>query len=305
LGRCFTTITTGSGNTFIGYIAGKSCETGSNNTFIGTNAQLQPGKSAFSRSIALGAGVEITNNDQFVVASNVTSFNISGLTASTGTRAGTILEFDSSGNIIPSAGTYNSVSKIDTIISTIQGQLPAEILFTTTSTDPPNVTWTVPASVNSITIEASVSGAPGTLAIATSTSGVYQGGGGGGSGQVGNITIPVAEGMELTISLGAVSPPGNTVAYGTTVEINGIQIITCNGANGNTSRMDGGNGAALFANVFCSYSCGGGGGMNSDGGGTSGSGSSGLTSFFDGSALAEWGSGNSGNGGLNNNEHRH
>jgi len=32
--------------------------------------------------------------------------------------------------------------------------------------------------------------------------------------------------MELTISLGAVSPPGNTVAYGTSVEINGIPVIT-------------------------------------------------------------------------------
>jgi len=78
-------------------------------------------------------------------------------------------------------------------------------------TDPPNATWTVLADVNSITIKASGSGAPGTPAIATSTSGVYQGGGGGGSGQVGNITIPVSEGMELTISLGVVSPPGNTV----------------------------------------------------------------------------------------------
>jgi len=135
-------------------------------------------------------------------------------------------------------GTYNSVEKIDTIISTIQGQLPAKIIFTTTLTDLPNVTWTVPASVNSITIKASGSGAPGTPAIATSTSSIYQGGGGGGSGQVGNITIPVAEGMELTISLGAVSPPGNTVAYGTLVEINGGPIIICNGANSNTSRMD-------------------------------------------------------------------
>jgi len=36
-----------------------------------------------------------------------------------------------------SGGTYNLVEKIDTIISTIQGQLPAEIIFTTTSTDPP------------------------------------------------------------------------------------------------------------------------------------------------------------------------
>jgi len=54
-----------------------------------------------------------------MVASNVTTFNISGLTASTGTGEGTILEFDSSGYIIPSAGTYNTVSSIDKIIATI------------------------------------------------------------------------------------------------------------------------------------------------------------------------------------------
>jgi len=196
-------------------------------------------------------------------------------------------------------GTYNSVEKIDTIISTIQGQLPTEIIFTTTLTDPPNVTWTVPAGVNSITIEASGSGAPGTPAIATSTSGVYQGGGGGGSGQVGNITIPVSEGMELTISLGAVSPPGNTVAYGTLVEINGGPVIICNGANGNTSGMDRGNGATLNTNVFCSYSCGGSSGMNSSDGGASRTVGTGSTSFFNGGASAEWGSGKSGNGGLN------
>jgi len=140
----------------------------------------------------------------------------------------------------------------------------------------------------------------GTPAITTSTSGVYQGGGGGGSREIGNITVPVAEGMELTISLGAVSPPGNTVAYGTAVEINGIQIITCNGASSNTSGMDGGNGATLNEGVFCSYSCGGGGGMNSSSGGASGTGGTGSSSSFNGTALAERGSGNSGNGGLNN-----
>jgi len=134
--------------------------------------------------------------------------------------------------------------------------------------------WTVLAGFNSFIIEASGSGAMGTPAIAMSTSGVYQGGGGGSSGQVGNNTIPVAEGMELTISLGAVSSPGNTVAYGTAVEIDGIQIITCNGASGNTSGMDGGNGATLNVGIFCSYSCGGGGGMNSNGG-ASGTGSTG------------------------------
>jgi len=110
-----------------------------------------------------------------------------------------------------SGGTYNLVEKIDMIISTIQGQLPTEIIFTTTSTDPPNVSWTVPASVKSVTIEASSAGALGTPAIATSKSSVYQGRDGGGSRQIGNITVPVAEGMVLTISLGAVLPPGNSI----------------------------------------------------------------------------------------------
>jgi len=63
--------------------------------------------------------------------------------------------------------------------------------------------------------------------------------------------------------------------------------------------MDRGNGATLNGGVFCSYSCGGGGGMNSNGGGASGTGGTGSTSTFNGTALAEWGSGNSGNSGLN------
>jgi len=78
--------------------------------------------------------------------------------------------------------------------------------------------------------------------------------------------LPVILSRPFNISLGAVSPPGTTIAYGTTVEINGIPVITCNGANGNTSGMDVGNGATLDANVFFSYRCGGGGGMNSSGG---------------------------------------
>jgi len=40
--------------------------------------------------------------------------------------------------------------------------------------------------------------------------------------------------------------------------------------------------------------------MNSSGGGASGTGGTGLISFFNGSASEEWGSSNSGNGGLNN-----
>jgi len=222
----------------------------------------------------MGTGTSTGVSNEFYLP-QIEHFNIPALTTLTN-GTGIFLQYGRANAdwVKASGGTYNSVEKIDTIISTIQGQLPTKIIFTTTSTDPPNVTWTVPASVNSITIKASSSGAPGTPAIATSTSGVYQGGGGGGSGQVGNITVPVAEGMVLTIGLGAVTPPGTTVAYETMVYINDITVIACNGANGNTSGMDGGNGATLFANVFCSYSCGGGGGMNSNGAGT---GSSGLS----------------------------
>jgi len=38
------------------------------------------------------------------------SFNIPGLEPSTGSREGTLLEYDLEGNIIPSAGTFNSMS---------------------------------------------------------------------------------------------------------------------------------------------------------------------------------------------------
>jgi len=293
---------TSGNNIAISYSAANSANdaAATNNIYIGPNTATSA--TGVSNSIMLGSGATSGVSNEFMI-NNVHHLNIPALTTlADGT--GILMKYGGANAdwVEASGSTYNSVEKIDTIISTIQGQLPAEIIFTTTSTDPPDVTWTVLAGVNSITIiEASGSGAPGTPAIATSTSSIYQGGGGGGSGQVGNITVPVAEGMELTIILGAVSPPGNTVAYGTAVDINGITVIICNGANSNTSGMDGGNGATLFANVFCSYSCGGSGGMNSSGGGASGTGGSGSTSFFNGTASAEWGSGNSGNGGLNNN----
>jgi len=67
--------------------------------------------------IALGAGAVITNYNQLMVVTNVTAFNMTGLAASTGTGAGTILEFE--GNILPTAGTYKTVSAIDTVIASI------------------------------------------------------------------------------------------------------------------------------------------------------------------------------------------
>jgi len=131
-----------------------------------------------------------------VVASNVTPFIIPGLTASTGTGEGTILEFDSSGNIIPSAGTYNTVSKIDSAISAIKNNY---IFFTY---DGGVFNYKVPDGINLISIEAAGGGAPGNSAInsgATNQNGttIWQGGGGGGSGQFGSITIPVSLGGSI------------------------------------------------------------------------------------------------------------
>jgi len=54
-----------------------------------------------------------------MVTSNVTQFNIPGLATSTGTSAGTILEFELAGNILPMAGTYKTVLAIDTAIAPI------------------------------------------------------------------------------------------------------------------------------------------------------------------------------------------
>jgi len=54
-----------------------------------------------------------------MVSSNITAFNILGLAMLTGTGTGTILEFDSAGNILPTAGTYKTVLAIDTAIDTI------------------------------------------------------------------------------------------------------------------------------------------------------------------------------------------
>jgi len=111
-------LTTGNNNVMVGFNAGGGCEQGSNNTFLSANTQFTGG-TYMNGSIGLGEGAIVSGYNQFMVASNITSFNISRLTASTGTGEGTILEFDSSGNIIPSAGTYNTVSSIDKIIATI------------------------------------------------------------------------------------------------------------------------------------------------------------------------------------------
>jgi len=191
-----TTPPNGTGTISIGYGAGSINSNATNCIIIGTNSNCGSGA---SNTIILGTGTSTSVSNEFNLP-QIDDFNIPNLTTlANGT--GTQVQYGGTKSswVQASGGTYNSVEKIDTIISTIQGQLPAKMIFTTTLTNLPNVSWTVPAGVNSVIIEASGSGAPGTPAIATSTSGIYQGGGGGGSGQIGNITVPVAEGMVLTI----------------------------------------------------------------------------------------------------------
>jgi len=112
-------VTTGSENVMVGASVGYSCSGGSNNTFNGSNTAFKPRVGYYNGSIALGTGAVITGYNQLMVANNVTAFNMTGLAASTGTSAGTILEFDSEGNILPTAGTYKTISAIETAFASI------------------------------------------------------------------------------------------------------------------------------------------------------------------------------------------
>jgi len=86
-------------------------------------------------SIVIGGNnIQNTANNQIYIALSVTSFDMSGLTPSAGSREGTILEYNSAGNIIPSAGTYNSVSKIDTIICSLKDQPVIQYVYDTSYT---------------------------------------------------------------------------------------------------------------------------------------------------------------------------
>jgi len=103
----------------VGASAGSICSGGSNYTFLGSNTDFTPGVGYYNGSIALGSGAIVDDYNQLMVASNVTAFNMAGLAALTGTSAGTILEFDSAGNILPTAGTYKTVASIDTAIAAV------------------------------------------------------------------------------------------------------------------------------------------------------------------------------------------
>jgi len=191
------------------------------------------------------------------------SFNISGLTSSTGSREGTILEYDSEGNIIPSAGTYNTVSKKNTEISSLQSSVNTNTSFTPTLLSGGTVftttgSYTVPSDVTTITIEAMGGGSSG----GTGSDSSWAGGGGGGSGALEKITIPVTsrQVIDFTIGVGGAQPTqsgGNGTSK--TVTMCGQTLLTANGGLGSTG-IDRGDGATTY---FMGVSCGGGGGVGS------------------------------------------
>jgi len=162
----------GSNNIAIGYFAGgwTNDVAVSNNIYIGPSTATST--TGISNSIMLGSRAASGVSNEFMI-NNIHHLNIPALTTlANGT--GILLQYGGAKAewVEASGGTYNLVEKIDTIISTIQGQLPAKIIFTNTSSDTATPTWTVPAGVNSVTIEASGSGTLGTPAIATTTTGV-------------------------------------------------------------------------------------------------------------------------------------
>jgi len=275
-------LTTGNNNVMVGYNSGATCEDGSNNAFLGCNVQLQPGQSSISGSIALGTGVVINNNNQLMVASTITSFNISGLTPSTGSGEGTIFEFDSAGNVIPtSTGDFDSVSKISSAITTwetsvttntsdITTLLSGGTVFTTSGS------YIIPSNVTTLTIEAMGGGAEGSGG-GTGSDGAWAGGGGGGSGALEKITIPATSRQIIDFTIGVGGAGGGGAGSGgngtaTTVTMYGQTILTANGGLGSTG-IDGGDGATTS---LTGVSCGGGGGMGSVNTSTDGTGGTGI-----------------------------
>jgi len=108
----------GSQNVMVAVKSGDACITGNNNTFLRYNTAFSGGF-YYDGSIALRSGANFTAFNQLMVAPNVTAFNMASLAPSTGTSAGTILEFDLASNILPLAGTYKTVAAIDTAIALI------------------------------------------------------------------------------------------------------------------------------------------------------------------------------------------
>jgi hypothetical protein len=143
-------LTSGDNNVTLGYGAGGGASgfdsgskniaisynsaTSTNNTEISNNIYIGPSTAlsatGLSNSIMLGSGATSGVSNEFVINS-IHHLNIPAGTSSLLQYGGTNADW-----VEGSDGTYNSVEKIDTIISTVQSQLPAKIIFTTTLTDP-------------------------------------------------------------------------------------------------------------------------------------------------------------------------
>jgi len=141
-----------------------------------------------------------------------------------------MLEFDSSGNIISSAGTYNTVSKIDTELSSLQSSVTTNTSDITTLLSGGTIftssgSYTVPSNGTTLTIEA-MGGGGGGSSGGTGSDGAWAGDGRRGSGALEKITIPVTSGQvtDFTIGVGGaggaqlIQSRGNGTATTVTME---------------------------------------------------------------------------------------
>jgi len=259
----------------VGYKSGGSCESGLNNTFLGAYTQFKPSISSINGSIGLGYDVVIDDYNQFMVALNISSFNISS-------------KIDTEFSSLQSSVSSNT-SNINTLLA-------GGTIFTT----PGSGSYTVPSNVTTLVIEAM--GAEGGGGVSTSSSGSapWQGGGGGSSGVLQKITVPATSGQVISFNIGtggAGETPTSARESGgeTTILMYGQTILTCSGGAPG-SGMDGGG----LDSSLTGISCGGGGGMGIYETSSYGTGGTGTFPGQNGLAYTPGETVQSGNGGLNN-----
>jgi len=225
-------LSTGSSNVGLGYEVGggylssDGFQTGSNNIAIGNLAASGTNDAACSNNIYIGPGavtsaVRVSNSiilgsratsgvsNEFLI-SNINHLNIPSLTTSAD-GTGTLLQWGraNTGWVQASGGTYNTVSKIDTELSSLGSSVSALLsggtLFTTSGS------YTVPSNVTTITIEP-MGGGGGGAGSGSGSAGAWDGGGGGSLGLLKKITIPVTSGQVISFTIGAGGTAGSATS---------------------------------------------------------------------------------------------
>lgn len=129
-------VSTGNANTGFGFNAGSTVNTGSNNCFLGS--QSQPSSAAGVHQVVLGEATTGIADNSVTIDPVCTQLHMAGL----GTQAdgaGILVSYES-GSMKQSAGTHNTVAKIDTAFAGLAGGTAVGATFTPTFTGLQNIT---------------------------------------------------------------------------------------------------------------------------------------------------------------------